>query len=203
MAILESNEHSDIAGWLPNGRSFSIVDKQRFEQEVMPECFQDATKYVSLNRRLRRWKFACRHLSRFVINQGWTKVDCLWKSVARSRWLWQLPSNVCYRTIEKNQNIKNKIAMSSQQCTWLRTSDPWYSKHLHATCYFRAPHTEMSTITVLILLFLFHSLWSQLVHMIMTFTICNVLTRSNNVDCLSLCVTTTNPIRRPVGTTHP
>eukprot|EP00557_Chaetoceros_sp_GSL56_P000471 CAMPEP_0176489718 /NCGR_PEP_ID=MMETSP0200_2-20121128/7456_1 /TAXON_ID=947934 /ORGANISM="Chaetoceros sp., Strain GSL56" /LENGTH=521 /DNA_ID=CAMNT_0017886915 /DNA_START=130 /DNA_END=1695 /DNA_ORIENTATION=+ len=52
----EGHQYSDIISWLPHGRGFTILDKKRFETEVMPKYFQDS-KYTSFTRRLRRWNF--------------------------------------------------------------------------------------------------------------------------------------------------
>lgn len=57
MSLLdEGHQYSHIICWLPHGRGFTILDKKKFETEVMPKFFQDA-KYTSFTRRLRRWNF--------------------------------------------------------------------------------------------------------------------------------------------------
>lgn len=54
--ILSSPEYEDIVTWLPHGRGFIIVDKARFEKEIL-STFLPNTKYASFTRRLKRWNF--------------------------------------------------------------------------------------------------------------------------------------------------
>uniref|UniRef100_A0A7S3VEM9 HSF-type DNA-binding domain-containing protein n=1 Tax=Chaetoceros debilis TaxID=122233 RepID=A0A7S3VEM9_9STRA len=56
MDILDNKDISDVITWLPHGRGFTITDKRRFAEEVMPIYFRES-KYTSFTRRLNRWKF--------------------------------------------------------------------------------------------------------------------------------------------------
>lgn len=55
--ILDSQKHSDMIQWLPQGNGFFFVDKKRFEAEVLPLFFKKRTKFTSFTRRLIRWGF--------------------------------------------------------------------------------------------------------------------------------------------------
>jgi len=48
--------HSNIISWLPHGRGFAILDKQRFAGMILPRYF-DGAKFTSFTRRLKRWDF--------------------------------------------------------------------------------------------------------------------------------------------------
>jgi hypothetical protein len=54
--ISNEREYRSIISWLPNGRGFNVLDKQRFALEILPRHFE-GTKYTSFTRRLKRWKF--------------------------------------------------------------------------------------------------------------------------------------------------
>lgn len=56
MEILSNPEISDIVAWLPHGRGFAILQKQRFAAEVMPLYFKHS-KFTSFTRKLNRWGF--------------------------------------------------------------------------------------------------------------------------------------------------
>lgn len=56
LAILSSEEHSDAVAWLPHGRGFVILNKERFARSVLPRYF-DGIKYSSFARRMKRWGF--------------------------------------------------------------------------------------------------------------------------------------------------
>lgn len=51
-----SKGKSDIISWLPDGKSFKVFDKQRFEKEVMPHYFKTTT-YKSFQRNCNLWGF--------------------------------------------------------------------------------------------------------------------------------------------------
>ena len=57
MSVLENDQLSDIITWLPHGRSFIILQKERFTSEVMPLYFEHS-KFVSFTRKLNHWGFA-------------------------------------------------------------------------------------------------------------------------------------------------
>mmetsp|Transcript_22311 Transcript_22311/g.32613 ORF Transcript_22311/g.32613 Transcript_22311/m.32613 type:complete len:258 (-) Transcript_22311:152-925(-) len=57
MAVLNDDLSPDIVTWLPEGHGFTILDKKRFESEVMPQYFKES-RYTSFTKRLRRWGFA-------------------------------------------------------------------------------------------------------------------------------------------------
>jgi len=54
--IVSDEKTDDIIKWLPGGKSFIIVDKKRFAQEVLPKHFQQS-QFTSFTRKLSRWKF--------------------------------------------------------------------------------------------------------------------------------------------------
>ena len=56
MSVLENGQLSDIITWLPHGRSFIILQKERFTSEVMPLYFGH-TKFPSFTRKLNHWGF--------------------------------------------------------------------------------------------------------------------------------------------------
>jgi len=56
MQILNDDDYPDIVAWLPHGRGFTIADKKRFAEEVLPRYFKKS-KFPSFNRKLNRWKF--------------------------------------------------------------------------------------------------------------------------------------------------
>lgn len=56
MQILNDDAYPDIVAWLPHGRGFTIADKKRFAEEVLPRYFKKS-KFPSFNRKLNRWKF--------------------------------------------------------------------------------------------------------------------------------------------------
>jgi len=52
-----TSEYEDILRWLPDGNGFIVIDKSRFEKEILPMVLPN-TKYDSFRRRLKRLKFA-------------------------------------------------------------------------------------------------------------------------------------------------
>ena len=54
--IIASEEYTHIISWLPHGRGFTIHDKQRFSDIILPRYF-DGAKFTSFTRRLKRWNF--------------------------------------------------------------------------------------------------------------------------------------------------
>lgn len=57
VAILNNEELSEIITWHPNGNGFTVLDKIRLVNEVLPMYFKEA-KFSSFNRRLKRWNFS-------------------------------------------------------------------------------------------------------------------------------------------------
>eukprot|EP00539_Tryblionella_compressa_P009484 CAMPEP_0178787172 /NCGR_PEP_ID=MMETSP0745-20121128/5713_1 /TAXON_ID=913974 /ORGANISM="Nitzschia punctata, Strain CCMP561" /LENGTH=514 /DNA_ID=CAMNT_0020445005 /DNA_START=41 /DNA_END=1585 /DNA_ORIENTATION=+ len=57
MRLLSNEAVKDIARWLPHGKGFSIHDKKRFEDEVLPAYFGQKSKFSSFTRKLNRWNF--------------------------------------------------------------------------------------------------------------------------------------------------
>lgn len=55
--ILSNDGIGDIATWLPHGNGFLILDKKRFEREIMPIYFGKISKFSSFTRKLNRWQF--------------------------------------------------------------------------------------------------------------------------------------------------
>ncbi|EEC43424.1 predicted protein [Phaeodactylum tricornutum CCAP 1055/1] len=56
MKVLSTKEFSEIIGWLPSGKSFSIIKPKVFTVEILPTYFKSA-KYSSFTRKLHRWGF--------------------------------------------------------------------------------------------------------------------------------------------------
>jgi hypothetical protein len=55
-AILANKSLSRIVTWLPSGKSFCVLDKERFTKQVLPVYFREA-KFESFSRRIKRWGF--------------------------------------------------------------------------------------------------------------------------------------------------
>lgn len=56
MEILSNPNNQDAISWLPHGKAFLIVNRQRFADRVLPHYFRK-TKYTSFTRKLNRWNF--------------------------------------------------------------------------------------------------------------------------------------------------
>ena len=54
MIMLDNPQLNDITRWLPHGKGFQIVNKKRFELEVMPMYFGKKSKYTSFTRKSKR-----------------------------------------------------------------------------------------------------------------------------------------------------
>lgn len=54
--ILENPIYHDILAWLPGGKAFIIIDRERFTAEILPKHFK-ATQFQSFARKLSRWNF--------------------------------------------------------------------------------------------------------------------------------------------------
>jgi len=58
MEILSDPSHGDTIMWCPNGRIFTIIDRQKFALTVLPKYFGGKEiKYASFSRKLKRWNF--------------------------------------------------------------------------------------------------------------------------------------------------
>ena len=55
MVILGDKGNHDAINWLPDGRSFIVVDKSLFTEKVMPKFFPRKSKFSSFVRKLSRW----------------------------------------------------------------------------------------------------------------------------------------------------
>jgi len=55
--LLDDPSNHDAIIWLPNGKSFLIIDRQKFSTKVLPKYFRK-TKYTSFTRKLNRWNFS-------------------------------------------------------------------------------------------------------------------------------------------------
>lgn len=56
MEMLSNEENSDIITWLPHGKAFLIIKRNKFYNEVLPKYFKE-TKCTSFTRKLTRWGF--------------------------------------------------------------------------------------------------------------------------------------------------
>ena len=59
-AVLANKNLQSIITWLPSGKSFCILDKDRFTRQVLPAYFREA-KFESFSRRIKRWGFRKMH----------------------------------------------------------------------------------------------------------------------------------------------
>jgi hypothetical protein len=57
MEVLHDTSNQDSIAWLPHGRSFIIVDRQKFCNFTLPKYFRK-TKFTSFTRKLNRWNFS-------------------------------------------------------------------------------------------------------------------------------------------------
>lgn len=57
MEAITSHYDEDIVAWLPDGRSFVVVDPEAFVETILTPNFKDC-KYSSFVRKLNRWGFA-------------------------------------------------------------------------------------------------------------------------------------------------
>jgi hypothetical protein len=57
MEAITSHYDEDIVAWLPDGRSFVVVDAEAFVEKILTLHFKDC-KYASFVRKLNRWGFA-------------------------------------------------------------------------------------------------------------------------------------------------
>jgi hypothetical protein len=67
MEAITKHYDEGVVAWLPDGKSFVVVDPQRFVEDVLLDAFKGG-KYTSFVRKLNRWKFR-----RLTSNAG---VDC-------------------------------------------------------------------------------------------------------------------------------
>lgn len=58
MEILENPELSSIISWLPDGKSWQILQKQTFQDAIIPNFLASSTaQWPSFTRKLIRWGF--------------------------------------------------------------------------------------------------------------------------------------------------
>jgi len=57
MELLNEPSNHDAIIWLPHGKAFLIIDRQKFSTKVLPKYFRK-TKYASFTRKLNRWNFS-------------------------------------------------------------------------------------------------------------------------------------------------
>lgn len=58
--ILSNDEHSDVICWMPHGRAWKVLDRQRFIEEVVPKYFV-CKRFQSFTRQLNGWGFKRLH----------------------------------------------------------------------------------------------------------------------------------------------
>lgn len=56
MDMLADPSNNDAIAWSPHGKSFFIVNREKFSDAVLPKYFRK-TKYASFTRKLNRWNF--------------------------------------------------------------------------------------------------------------------------------------------------
>jgi len=57
MEVLENEENHEAINWLPHGKAFMILDREKFGQDVLHQICRRKTKFSSFTRKLRRWNF--------------------------------------------------------------------------------------------------------------------------------------------------
>mmetsp|Transcript_30852 Transcript_30852/g.46815 ORF Transcript_30852/g.46815 Transcript_30852/m.46815 type:complete len:250 (+) Transcript_30852:169-918(+) len=57
MEILSDASNNKAIAWLPHGKAFVILNREKLSNEVLPKYFRK-TKYTSFTRKLNRWNFA-------------------------------------------------------------------------------------------------------------------------------------------------
>lgn len=62
MEIIDDETNSDIVSWLPEGNGFTIHDKKKFEQVILPKVMKKV-HYSSFTRRMNRWNFVLYNIS--------------------------------------------------------------------------------------------------------------------------------------------
>ena len=55
--ILVEEDNTDSIAWLPHGKSFMVLNRKKFVDQVLPRYLCKATKYTSFTRKLSRWNF--------------------------------------------------------------------------------------------------------------------------------------------------
>ena len=58
MEVLADEENHHAINWLPHGKSFMIVNREKFCDQVLPKICSRKSKYSSFTRKLSRWSFA-------------------------------------------------------------------------------------------------------------------------------------------------
>jgi hypothetical protein len=56
MEILSEPFNIDAITWLPHGKAFIIINRQKFSDQILPKYFRK-TKFTSFTRKLNRWNF--------------------------------------------------------------------------------------------------------------------------------------------------
>jgi len=56
--VLSNEANSSVIAWIPNGKGFSIFNREELISDVLPRYFK-TKKYTSFTRRLNRWGFEC------------------------------------------------------------------------------------------------------------------------------------------------
>lgn len=57
MEILSEEDNEEAIRWLPHGKAFIVVNRQKFSDAVLPRYFKKS-KWASFTRKLNRWNFA-------------------------------------------------------------------------------------------------------------------------------------------------
>jgi HSF-type DNA-binding len=57
LEAVDGKEQSLLIRWLPHGRAFSVIDKNRFVNEVLPQYFPKQNDYTSFQRQLNTYGF--------------------------------------------------------------------------------------------------------------------------------------------------
>jgi hypothetical protein len=63
MEIIDDEANSHIVSWLPEGNGFTIHDKKKFEQIILPKIMNKKVHYSSFTRRMNRWNFVLYNIS--------------------------------------------------------------------------------------------------------------------------------------------
>jgi len=145
MEILNEPSNHDTVIWLPHGKAFLIIDRQKFSTEVLPKYFRK-TKYVSFARKLNRWNFSrVTQGSEFgayyhEFFQKGNEALCIQMYCKNKRFKYATSQDECTANIQSNDHLTN----SSSSMT---ISDAQQSSNIETQSLVSKIHAQVSQIT--------------------------------------------------------